>query len=75
MPTNPYVRKPMPPRQEQIFTLSAFGGGLNNVETDTVFADNQASDTMNMRFLSAELMEKLAGNPPRSDDSSREGSA
>lgn len=61
MPTNPYVRKPMPPRQEQIFTLSAFGGGLNNVETDTVFADNQASDTMNMRFLSAELMEKRYG--------------
>lgn len=51
----------MAPRQEQIFSLSAFGGGLNNVETDAVIADNQSSDTMNMRFLSAELMEKRYG--------------
>lgn len=61
-----YVRSPY--RQgskgwlnEGIFTLNNFGGGLNNVEADTVIADNQMCDTQNMKFVSQTLMEKRQG--------------
>ena len=44
-----------------MFTLSTFGGGLNNVNGDTAIQDNQATDCKNMMFISDEIMEKRYG--------------
>lgn len=46
---------------ENIININNFGGGMNNVEADNVINDNEASDTKNMRFVSATLMEKRHG--------------
>lgn len=47
--------------QEQHFTLNNFSGGLNNVEPDNEIADNESTDTRNMRFLDDTVMEKRPG--------------
>lgn len=57
----PYIRKPPKPIPQSVFTLSAFGGGLNNVNGDTAIQDNQATDCKNMMFISDEIMEKRYG--------------
>lgn len=46
---------------EKVLTLNNFGGGLNNVEPETVIGDNECADTMNMRFVNNTLMEKRFG--------------
>ena len=48
-------------RNEQIFTVSNFAGGLNNVEPDNIIQDNESTDCMNMRFLDDVIMEKRPG--------------
>jgi len=65
MPT-PYIRNPYRQStrswyQEQIMTVDNFAGGLNNVEPDTVIADNESTDCRNMRFIGNTLMEKRPG--------------
>lgn len=57
----PYIRKPPKPTPQSVFTLSTFGGGLNNVNGDTAIQDNQATDCKNMMFISDEIMEKRYG--------------
>ncbi|HQA59246.1 MAG TPA: hypothetical protein PK033_15415 [Acetivibrio sp.] len=57
----PYIRKLPKPFPQNVFTLSAFGGGLNNVNGDTTIEDNQATDCKNMMFISDEIMEKRCG--------------
>lgn len=57
----PYIRKPPKPIPQSVFTLSTFGGGLNNVNGDTAIQDNQATDCKNMMFISDEIMEKRCG--------------
>lgn len=57
----PYLRKPPSSTPEKTFTLSIFGGGLNNVSGDITIADNQATDCKNMSFVSDEIMEKRCG--------------
>jgi hypothetical protein len=47
--------------QEQILTINNFGGGMNNVDADTVIADNEATDTKNMMFVSGSLMQTRYG--------------
>ena len=62
----PFIRQPY--RQgtrswanEQLFTLNNFGGGLNNVEPENIIADNEFTDTKNMKFVGGTLMEKRQG--------------
>lgn len=57
----PYLRQPPKAKTQNTFTLSNFGGGLNNVNGDTTIADNQATDCKNMMFISDEIMEKRYG--------------
>jgi hypothetical protein len=57
----PYIRKPPKAIPQSVFTLSTFGGGLNNVNGDTTIQDNQATDCKNMMFISDEIMEKRYG--------------
>ena len=64
--TTPYYRsskKPSTPawKSENILTIDNFGGGMNNVESDNVIADNECSDCMNMKFVSNLLMQKRNG--------------
>ena len=62
----PFIRQPY--RQgthswitQQLFTLDNFGGGLNNVDPENTIADNEFTDTKNMRFVGNTLMEKRQG--------------
>lgn len=62
----PYLRNPFRSKRkswiiEQQFVLSNFGGGFNNVEPDDTIADNEFTDTKNMRFVGQTLMEKRQG--------------
>lgn len=64
--TMPFLRRPY--RQgthswipEQMFVLNDFSGGLNNVDPENTLADNEFTDTMNMRFVGNKLMEKRQG--------------
>ena len=57
----PYIRRSPKPIPQSVFTLSTFGGGLNNVNGDTAIQDNQATDCKNMMFISDEIMEKRYG--------------
>lgn len=57
----PYIRKPPNHIKQQAFTLSVFGGGMNNVSGDTTINDNEATDCNNMMFISDEIMEKRYG--------------
>ena len=62
----PYVRQPYRQRtrswpNEQIFTLDNFGGGLNNVDPENIIADNEFTDTKNMRFIGNTLVQKRQG--------------
>ena len=64
--TMPFLRRPY--RQgthswipEQMLVLNDFSGGLNNVDPENTLADNEFTDTMNMRFVGNKLMEKRQG--------------
>lgn len=62
----PYLRQPyrLDSRSwvnERLLTLDNFSGGLNNVEPDNIIADNEFTDTKNMRFVGNTLMEKRYG--------------
>lgn len=62
----PYLRQPyrLDPKSwvsEQLLTLDNFSGGLNNVEPDNIIADNEFTDTKNMRFVGGTLLEKRPG--------------
>ena len=48
-------------KNEQIFTVANFAGGLNNVEPDNIIGDNESTDCRNMRFLDDVIMEKRPG--------------
>ena len=49
------------PKSEGVFIINKFAGGLNNTESDTLINDDQATDNMNMAFLSRENMKKRYG--------------
>ena len=61
----PYERKTYSsnasPKNEGVFIVNKFAGGLNNTESDTLINDDQATDNMNMSFLSRENMKKRYG--------------
>lgn len=57
----PYSKPSSQPLSENRFALYEFGGGLNNIESDVIIADNESSNNQNMMFLSAKLMEKRYG--------------
>lgn len=66
MKMQPFYRQPYRQgsrgwNEEQVLTLNNFGGGLNNVEPESIIADNEMVDTKNMRFISESLMEKRFG--------------
>ena len=49
------------PRNEGVFIINKFAGGLNNTESDTLINDDQSTDNLNMSFLSGENMKKRYG--------------
>lgn len=63
--TRPYFRNPYRLGTkgwltEGSFSLSNFAGGLNNVDPDTNIADNELTDTKNMKFMGS-IMETRPG--------------
>lgn len=49
------------PKNEGMFIINKFAGGLNNTESDALINDDQSTDNMNMSFLSGENMQKRYG--------------
>lgn len=63
---NPYLRTSYRSdakswKNEYTFTISDFGGGLNNVEPENLIEDNQSVICKNLRFLNKNVMEKRPG--------------
>lgn len=58
---NPYRPKRQSWKTEKNIGISNFGGGMNNVESDNVIADNECSNSKNMMFISSVLMQKRGG--------------
>ena len=62
----PYVRKNYTPDRkswhaESTISIEDFSGGMNNSVNPAVISDNEASDTMNMKFVGNGLMQKRFG--------------
>mgnify|MGYP006060071213 CR=1 FL=1 len=49
------------PKNEGMFIINKFAGGLNNTESDALINDDQSTDNMNMSFLSGKKKKKRYG--------------
>lgn len=61
---NTYYRSSLYPssaKTEYNYSITNFGGGLNNVNSSNIIADNQSVDCMNMTFDSVTSMRKRGG--------------
>ena len=57
-----YIQKNLPPPiKNQNFAFNNFTGGLNNITSDSLLKENEASDILNMSFNEEGTMEKRKG--------------